>query len=355
MLPHGGNIYYYSEKYGITSEEFLDFSASINPLGAPKAALKAIRDALPLLVNYPDPSVSELKEAVSEETGVGVESLLAGNGSTELIYLLPRFFRPKTALVLAPTFSDYGRSLALSGCAVRHFGLREEDGFMPDIARLEKAAAGVDMLILCNPNNPTGALVDRDGLSRLVGALIKAGKQVVIDEAFIEYAPGESLIGEAAAKRGLVVLRNFTKFYGMPGLRLGYLSAHPSVAKKLEEAKEPWSVNTLAVKAAVAALSDKGFARKSLRVFRDEKAFMPGALGNIGGLKVFPSSANFFLVRLPEAAEAGSLSGQLAEKGILIRDCSNFRGLDGRFARLAIRTRAENERLVAALGEALKI
>ena len=353
MLLHGGNIYYYSEKYGIPPERILDFSASINPLGAPKAALKAIKDALPMLANYPDPSVGELKEAVSAETGVGFESILAGNGSTELIYLFPRYFRPKTALVLAPTFSDYSRALALSGCAVRHFGLREADGFVPDMARLEKAAAGADLVVLCNPNNPTGTLLERDALSRLAGTLVGAGKQVVIDEAFIEYAPGESLIREAAKRRGLIVLRNFTKFYGMPGLRLGYLCAHPSLVKKLDEAKEPWSVNTLAVKAAVAALSDKGFTRKSLRVFREEQAFMLGALGNIGGVKVFPSSANFFLVRLPENAEAGPLSERMAEKGILIRDCSNFRGLDGRFVRLAIRTRAENERLVDGLREAL--
>lgn len=348
--PHGGNIYYYSRKYGIPEDSFIDFSASINPLGPPKAAMDALKRAVPSLINYPDTGSSELKEALSERFKIDAGSLLIGNGSTELVYLLPRALKPTRTLVLSPTFSDYERAARLSGSAVEYFPLKEKDGFLPDMDKLLNALSGVDMFFLCNPNNPTGALLDRGWILDILRMARKRGTTVCVDEAFIEYAPDGSVIREAASMRGVAVLRNFTKFYGMPGLRLGYLVAAPSLVRRLEAVKEPWSVNTLAQKSAVAALKDSGFEKKSLLLMEKERGYLFDRLSGIHGLIPLRTSANFMLVRLARPAPtAGEFTEALAKDGILVRDCTNFRGLSDRFIRVAIKTRRENDALVSAL------
>jgi threonine-phosphate decarboxylase len=347
---HGGNIYHYSLRYGIPEEKFLDFSASINPLGPPKSAMAALKSAVPSIVNYPDPDSGLLKKALSERFDIDKASLLIGNGSTELIYLLPRAIRPARTLVLAPTFSDYERAARLAGSAVAYFPLKEKDGFLPDMGRLKTALDGVDMFFLCNPNNPTGALLDRGLVLDVLKMARKRGATVIVDEAFIEYSPDESVIGEAARMSGVAVNRNFTKFYGMPGLRLGYLVAKPALVGRVESVKEPWSVNTLAQRSAVAALKDAEYEQKSLHLIERERAYLFGRLSGIAGLTPCPTSANFILIRLTcPGLAASELTEALASEGILVRDCTNFRGLGGSFIRVAIKTRREDDALVAAL------
>ena len=347
-LPHGGNIYYYSRKYGIPERDILDFSASINPLGPPESALKALAQAVPSLVNYPDPDCTALREALSARMGVDGGSIVFGNGSTELIYLLPRALAPKKVLVTAPGFSDYERAARLAGCEVLYLTLREENRFEPDMDALRGALEGIGLFFLCNPNNPTGALLKKDAVREITGIASGMGVTTCVDEAFMDFVPGESVVGEAAEQDGVAVLRNFTKFYAMPGLRLGYLVAGPGLAEKLRRAQEPWSVNTLAQAAAAAALSDAGFARASLRLMDAEREYLCRALSGLPGLEPFPASANFILVKLKGIASA-ELAEALARRGILVRDCGNFRGLDGEFVRVAVRTRSEDERLVEAL------
>ncbi|MBI5696895.1 MAG: threonine-phosphate decarboxylase [Nitrospirae bacterium] len=353
-LPHGGNIYHYAKKYGIPEGDFLDFSASINPLGPSPRAVKALRDAIPSLVNYPDPGSGILTSAITEKFGIPEQSILAGNGSTELIYLIPRALRPRRALLPVPSFTDYDRALRLAGCVNTHFPLLEAEGFAPDVDRLVKAMSGQDMLFLCNPNNPTGVLLDRDAVQYILKAAKRSKTFVVLDEAFIEYAPGRSALDFAATHRGVAVLRNFTKFYGMPGLRAGWLAAHPDVVKKLAASREPWSVNTLAERAAAASLADSAYEKKSLALVDAEKEFLFAGLSRIPGISPYPPSVNFVFARLDyPGADADTLAESLASKGILIRSCGNFRGLDRRFVRLAVRSRSDNEALLAALRPAL--
>jgi threonine-phosphate decarboxylase len=348
--PHGGNIYYYSKKYGIPEEKFLDFSASINPLGPPKSAMAALKSALPSLVNYPDPDSGLLKKALSERFNIDADSLLIGNGSTELVYLLPRAMRPARTLVLAPTFSDYERAARLAGGAVAYFPLKERDGFLPDMDRLRTALDGAGMFFLCNPNNPTGALLDRGRVLDVLKMARKRGATVIVDEAFMEYSPDGSVIGEAASTSGVAVIRNFTKFYGMPGLRLGYLVARPALVRRLESVKEPWSVNALAQASAVAALKDAEYEKKSLHVMEKERRYLFDKLSGISGLAPGPTAANFILIKLIcPVLTSSELTEALASEGILVRDCTNFRGLGGSFIRVAIKTRRENDTLAAAL------
>ena len=349
-LPHGGNIYHYSAKYKIPVEEFLDFSASVNPLGPSPMAVKALKGVVPSLVNYPDPDCRRLVGVLSERLGVRRGALLAGNGSTELIYLLPRVIRPRRALVFAPAFSDYERACRLAGAGVKALPLKEEDGFLPDMDALFKALRGVDLFFICNPNNPTGVALEKARMLDILRLARKAGAFTVLDEAFIEYTPGESALREVSASRDAAVMRNFTKFYGMPGLRAGYLAAHPAVIEKLADLREPWSVNTLAEHAAAAAVMDEPFARRSLTLMARERPYLHRALGALPGLAPYAASANFMLARLPETGPgADDLTERLAPLGILIRSCSNFRGLGDRFIRVAVKTRAENAALVKAL------
>jgi threonine-phosphate decarboxylase len=349
-LPHGGNIYHYSQRFGIPPDKFLDFSASVNPLGPSKAAMRALKEALPSLVNYPDPDCGGLKDALSAHLGVRRESLLIGNGSTELIYLLPRVFAPKKTLVFAPGFSDYERAARLAGSQVSFLTLKEQNGFMPEMDGLKKALSGVDMFFVCNPNNPTGTLLDKVRMLDVLKMARASGVFTAVDEAFIEYASENSILGDTVKSKDVAVLRNFTKFYGMPGLRAGYISAHPSVVSKLEAGKEPWSVNTLAERAAAAAIKDEPHAEKSLRLIKREKEYLHAELGGIPGLNPYPPSVNFILVKLSKKGlDAGSLTESLASKGILVRDCSNFRGLGDKFIRVAVKSRKENIALINAL------
>jgi threonine-phosphate decarboxylase len=347
---HGGNIYYYSRKYGIPEERFLDFSASINPLGPPKAAMDALKLSLPSLINYPDPECGLLTKTLSERFEIDPASLLIGNGSTELIYLLPRALKPAKTLVLAPTFYDYERAARVSGSAVGYFPVREKDGFLPDMDKLHKALGGVDMFYLCNPNNPTGALLDRERVLDILKMAGKLGTTVCVDEAFIEYNPGEGVISESASMSGVMVLRNFTKFYGMPGLRLGYLAAKPALVRRLKSLKEPWSVNTLAQSSAVAAIKDAEYEKKSLHIMEKERRYLFDKLSGISGLVPTPTAANFILIKLIcPVLTASKLTEALASEGILVRDCTNFRGLGGSFIRVAIKTRREDDALLKAL------
>ena len=348
-LPHGGNIYHYSGKYGIPVERILDFSASINPLGPSPKAVKAMNAAVPSLANYPDPDCEGLVNALAGYHKIPLESILAGNGSTELIYLLPRALGAKTALVISPGFSDYERAARLAGCKIKRMHLSEGAGFVPDIRNIICAMKGADIMFLCNPNNPTGVLLGREDVLTILAAARKSGTFVVLDEAFMDYQPSRSVIREAVKKGGVACLRNFTKFHGLPGLRIGYLAAHPKVVAKLKAAQEPWSVNTLAQEAAVASLADETYISNSLALIDREKKFLYSGLDAIPGLEPYVPSVNFMLVRLTAGPGAGALTEELASGGILIRDCSNFRGLGDRFIRVAVRSSEENELLVTAI------
>jgi len=340
--------------YGIPVSDILDFSASINPLGPSLMAVEAVMDGLAGLVNYPDPDSTLLRNAISGKFGIPPESVMTGNGSTEFIYLMPRALSPGSVLVIEPGFSDYARASKLAGARIRKVYLDERDGFRPDMDRVATAFGEADMAFVCNPNNPTGALISRDDMLRLMEAAGNSGTFLVIDEAFMDYAPDESVITEAAARPGVALLRNFTKFYGMPGIRSGYLVGHPDTVKELANHKEPWSVNNLAEAASVAALGDDEYTEASLRLMDSERPFMQGKLSGMDGLTVYTSSVNFMLVRLGGGLpSAPGLAAGLEKKGILIRDCSSFEGLGPEYMRLAVRTRRENELLLFELGRLL--
>lgn len=348
-LPHGGNVLHYSKKFGIPPGKIIDFSASVNPFGPPKKCLAAMSLAFRELNRYPDPDSLELTAKITASHGLKDGQILIGNGSTEFIYLLPRALGVKKALVLSPSFSDYERASGLSGAKVVRLPLLEENNFSPDLQSLSRELKKCGLLFLCNPNNPTGTLMPKDELLNLLKEASKAGTVVCIDEAFIEYVPGASVLKEAV-KLGAVVLRNFTKFYGMPGIRIGYAASDRRLIAKMKAVREPWTVNNLAQAAALAALDDREYAKKTLARNEAERDYMFHSLSGTGWLLPFSSTANFLLVKILEPKiSSSSLTERLSEKGLLVRDCSTFPGLGQRFIRVAILSRPQNRRLIKSL------
>jgi threonine-phosphate decarboxylase len=349
-FTHGGNVFAIARQFGVPPEDILDFSASINPIGPPTAVREAVAAAFDRLGHYPDSDSSELATALASRHGCAPENVCVGNGSTELIHLLPRLVPGGRALIIAPAFSEYAAALRLAGWEYDYHLLRADAGFPLSIEFLRtELAQGYFLLFLCNPGNPTGRLYGKDEVAELLDICRSTGTLLVVDEAFIDFC------GEASAVRPViessvgVVLRSMTKFYAIPGLRLGYALAAEPLTTRLAELRMPWSVNTLAQAAGLAALADDGHAGQTLAWLAEEREFLFAGLTSHPGVRVWPGAANYLLARLDGGMTAAQLQERLIPELILIRDCGNFHGLDGRFFRVAVRTRQENERLLGAI------
>lgn len=349
---HGGGIWRVARQLGIPAEEILDFSASINPLGMPRSVLEAARNALTDAVHYPEIDAASLRSALADFHGLPESCFLPGSGSTELIHLLPRVLRPRRALVVTPAFSEYARALRQAGVIVDAFPLDPLDGFcLAPEALLRSLLPDTDLIVLANPGNPTGAGIPPQIVEILARGAV--GRLVVVDEAFVDFSPGLSVIDRVPSHDNLCVLRSLTKFYAMPGLRAGYLATSPRIAPLLAEAQVPWALSSPALAAAHACLLEEDYRKRTLEqipIFRRELAAGLAALG----LTVFPSEANYLLGRLEqEGRRAAMPAASLRTSGILIRDCTNFPPLDGRYLRVAVRSPQENARLIRAMERAL--
>lgn len=351
MRQHGGDIYGAAEALAQTGSgrEILDFSASINPMGMPEAGVKAFHESLGWTAHYPDPEVRELRRAIAAHHGVSVDSILCGNGSTELISLVPRALSLQKVATPSPTFSEYERAVNRAGGEVIPVPLDPARNFDPDPETLARQAEQADALFLCNPNNPTGRLVEREAVLRIADHCERRKIYFMVDETFGDFCPGHSILAEAATNPYLLSLRSFTKFYGMPGLRLGYLVAHPSAIERIREFQDAWSIGVPAQRVGVAVLSDSGYMERTLDLIAREREFLSEGLKETGWLEPIPSAANFLLVRITDpAVTPDMLCEKTAKSGILLRNCRSFPGLD-RYVRIAVKSREENKRLLEAL------
>jgi len=351
---HGGNIYEAAKRYGLKEDEILDFSSNINPLGISKKALKGLRDNLKNIVRYPDSNSLRLREAIGRYHSINPENILVNNGATALIHHIPRVLRPKRVLIPVPTFSEYASACKASGAKIKYIRLEEADGFRINETEIIKCLDNVQLMFLCNPNNPTGQLLPRKGVLKIAEEAEKKGITVVLDEVFIDYAERESLIKEAVRKKNLIVLRAFTKFFAMPGLRLGYLSANSALIKRLKEVMGSWPVNNLAQIAGEITLKDRNYIQKSIRYIEKERGHLIKGISEIDGLMPFPSSTNFILIKIKkDRLNVPMLYDILAKRGILIRDCTNF-GVGDKFFRIAVRKKEENKRLIGEMRKIFK-
>lgn len=363
LLNHGGNIYRAARESSRKALDFCDFSASINPLGIPPSVKRILRNAAPQIQHYPDPEGWALRAAIAKRHRVSARNVLLGNGTTELIYAIPPGRNIRHALIIGPTFSEYVHALELANSQVTILNARSQNNFHPPIIEAVKMVkkprpvSGVsrtrqipiDAVFFCNPNSPTGQCVSRKVVYRTLNEVKQTGGLLIVDETFVDFCEEKSVVCRAARDDSLLVLRSFTKFYGIPGLRVGYAIGTEKTLKPLQARLPPWSVNTLAQEAALACVSDNGFKEKSLSFFQKERQRFHQALQEIPGCRVYPSFANFFLIELPRPLTSRQVSVVLREQGILVRDCSNYPGLNKRNIRLAVRTSKENSRLVNRL------
>jgi len=354
IFDHGGGVFALARLMGVSPEDLLDFSANINPLGPPAGVREAFIESFARLVHYPDRDAAELRNALASFHEVAPSQVAVSNGSTELIYLLPRLIAGNSALIVAPAFSEYVRALERSGWESRHFALSPGNGFALSLDNLAtKLEEGFELLFLCNPANPSGTLLPLEEIARIHALCRRTGTFLVLDEAFMDFREEESAKALIAGSNGGIVLRSMTKFYAIPGLRLGYAIGPEEIISRCTAMLEPWSVNTPAQAAGCAALADADYRSRTIARNTEERDCLSRGLAALPGVKPYPSAANYLLSRLENGMSAAQLRDALLEYRIIIRDCSNYEGLDERYFRVAVRSREENCRLLTALADAL--
>jgi threonine-phosphate decarboxylase len=350
---HGGNVWEISEKHKIPLDQLIDFSISTNPLGVPEKALQAIRESLNLIYHYPDPSHQWLLEALSNSAGVEPNNVVVGNGSTELIYLFAEVFLDceYEAVIPVPTFNEYKAATQRVGGKIVFVKCDPAENFQINFEELERAISKkTRMIYLCNPNSPTGRLHDKDDILRFIESAAKESVLVFLDEDYIDFVGDSKRYSMAEYVNeydNLFVLRSLTKFFGLAGARIGFGITSPNTAKILKRVKMPWSVNSLSMFAAVEAVKDEDFIKKSRLLLSKSKREMLKTLRTIPWLKVYPSETNFLLIEIIRGnLTSTQLRNGLAKRGFLIRDCKDFDGLNNRFFRVTVRRPEENRKLI---------
>lgn len=344
MSLHGGDIVGFYEKYG---REPLDFSASLNPQGTPPQVLAAAAQALEQCAAYPDPHCRRLTRALGRFLQAREEQILLGSGAADVLFRWVWALRPRRALLAIPCFSEYQKALLSVRCAVQYFTLRPKQQFQLDESILDAIRPGLDVIILCQPGNPTGQLTDPELLRRIVEKCRETGTHILLDECFLSLVPqGQkwSLQPLLAENPHLFILGSFTKLYAMAGLRLGYgLCSDPRLLAQVQAAGQAWPVSNIAQAAGLAALEQKEYVARSLRALAAEKRRVVPKLQALGLNPL--GEANYLFFHSP----CGDLHLQLAKQGILIRDCSNFPGLGKGYYRIALRLPQENQMLLDAM------
>lgn len=352
MNFHGGNVHNYSR-------ELLDFSSNINPLGVPESFRMALLHNMEEFTKYPDMSYVELRKAVGEYLRIeDIDCIVPGNGAVELLYRAIQQGGKSRLISLKPTFSEYSRAAQqqkLEYCAVDAF---DNEYLSIDINKIIDATDKESAVIICNPNNPTGTLIVKEKLLQLAEGLKAKGAVLIIDEAFMEFTsdyPSNSMLDKLDSLENLVIVKAATKFFGMPGIRLGYaLSYNKTLVKAIRESLEPWNVNTAAVIAGCTVLRDKDYIASSRAWIESERAYMYNGLDNVKGIKAYPSAANFHLVKLlEESIDAWQLKEGMLKRNILIRTPEGFEGLNRQYVRLAVKQRESNSALLEALSAVL--
>ena len=352
-FEHGGNVY----SAGVRNLEVVDFSANINPLGLSDSIKKSIIDNMESLVHYPDPAGTLLKQAISVHYGVDADRLILGNGAVELMYIYFHCRSPKNVLIPVPSFSEYERAAMAADCHIERLYMAKEQNFTLVRTALMELLPKADAVVMGNPNNPTGELITRDDLETIIAAAAKSGTDVLVDESFLDFLPSDKdhtvmdLVGKYP---NLLVLRSMTKFFAIPGLRLGFGVANSELMGKMEPGRDPWNVNLLAQMAGVAALKDKTYQMDSRQIISGCIDYLHRTLSSIEGLRVYKPSVNFILVSVEGTGMTNTeFVKAMGDKGILVRDCCNYPGMDDYHVRFAVRLMDENKRLVTAIRQVL--
>lgn len=349
---HGGDIY--SQSTTDEGKAFVDFSANINPLGLPLGVKEAIKASLKKCINYPDPFCRELRTATASYLQVAEENIFFGNGAADVLFRLALAIKPRKALLLAPTFADYEKALRSVDCKITYYDLQEKKEFKVGKSILRAITSSTDMVVICNPNNPTGQLTDRELLVKILNKCVEVNAKLLIDECFMDFVDEDkafSMRDLLEEYPSLIILKAFTKTFAMPGVRLGYcLNSDQELQNRLHQCGQDWSVSVLAQEAGKAALQEQYYLCASLALIKEERKYLTNQLRLLGA-KVYGSYANYIFFKMSRVKKLDAL---LHQQGYLIRSCKNYHNLDENYYRIAVKTRVLNRGLIKAMKEARK-
>lgn len=352
ITGHGGNIYDMAQRLGCAPSEVIDMSSNLNPLGPLPGLVTFLKENMHMITTLPEVDSKIILSAFSNRYGVPLEHVLAGNGTTQFIYSLPPALETKNALILGPTYADYADACMMHGVNFAYSMAEEFRAFKPDISRIGSQVKGFDTIFICNPNNPTGVLIPATELESLCRSFPE--KKFIIDESYLPFVHGSAK--ESMTPLGLsnvIVLNSMSKIFRIPGLRIGFLIASDNVIQKLKKYLLPWSVNGLAQTAVSYLMTQREevdvFIKKTIAFIETERKKFVEKLKNVSMIKLYPSTTSFMLARLDGKSNSDDICTLLSQDRILIRNCSNFKGLSNRFVRISLKSRETNRMLAEKL------
>ena len=358
ITGHGGNIKAVAKTLACSTDKIVDMSSNLNPLGAPGNIKNIICANIDKIESLPEPDAADMKEGFARFHGIDQKCVVAGSGTTWFIYTIPRAVQSKKVLIAAPTYSDYKDAAHIHGAVYEHCFAQESDLFEFDIDRISQMAEAADTVFICNPNNPTGALVSRDKLEYLIQK--HENTLFIVDESyllFVDHAENISMVTKTGYKN-LTVLSSMSKIFRIPGLRIGFLSAPEKIVDKVMFYYQPWSVNSIA-QAVIKDIFDHPekiapFYQKTRGFIKKERQVFIELLNGIHGLQIFDSSTYFVLARLTGKMKSDELCYQIGRHKMLIRDCANFEGLSDKYVRFSLKTREDNLKLARLIKRVLQ-
>lgn len=356
---HGSDLEKIEQFYGIKKEDITSFSANVNPLGISPMLRTTLSDKIDAITGYPDREYTSLRKSISTYCGSEIEHTMVGNGSTELISLFIQYIAPKHSIIIAPTYSEYEREISLTGGEYSYFFLEEKNNFIIDTdVLINRLTQEIDLLVLCNPNNPTSTTIKNKNMDVILQACKKHNIFCLVDETYAEFASDmEEVTSIPLVKEfdNLIILRGISKFFAAPGLRLGYaICSNLEVLKTINERKNPWTINTLAALAGEIMFKDTDYIRATKELINLERKRIWDILSTNRNLKLYPPTANFILVKILDSSiTSQQVFNTAIKKGLMIRDCSTFSGLDDSFIRFCFMSREKNDELLQVLMDLL--
>lgn len=347
MSVHGGNIEEVARMYKFNPEEIVDFSANINPMGLSENVKKAMINSIDKVIKYPDITYFDLKNSISNFEDINSQNIILGNGAAEAIFNIVRALKPKKALLPAPTFSEYEEAILSVNGEIKYYKLKEKNNFEIDNEFIDNIKDDIDVVFICNPNNPTGVLTTNQFIIKVLKKALITNTIIVIDESFLDFMETNNEYSSKGLLNyydNLIVVKSLTKFFAIPGARIGYgLCKNNVLINEINKVTVPWSINIIAADAIIQGLKEKDYINNSIKYVKDEKECLYRALKEIQVLKVLKPSVNFIMFKLLIDLD---LKGELIKRKILIRSCSNYIGLNENFYRIAVRTSEENKIII---------
>lgn len=356
---HGSDLEKIEKIYGIKKEDIVSFSANVNPLGISFKLREELSTHIDAITTYPDREYTTLRQAIGDYVQTDFHHIIVGNGSTELISLVIKLIHPKKALIIGPTYSEYEHEISLGGGRSHFFRLREDDNFLlKEETLFDALTPDIDLLVLCNPNNPTSSQISRKTMRNILDCCKEKGIFVMVDETYVEFSENSREITSIPLTEyynNIIILRGISKFFAAPGLRLGYaICGNQGLLHKMEQYKNPWTINSLAAIAGEIMFQDTDYIKETIELISDERRRICGLLQNIPSIKYYEPHANFVLLRiLREDVTSGDLFRHTIQKGLMIRDCSSFPFLDNKYVRFCFMKPQDNDSLIKTMLEVL--